>query len=252
LTGGQYPRRPSTNQPQPTSGAENGAGSWPQRTPLAAERQDVGASIRQSRPRCELSYEDAHSCSAERPRILRAGSRPDISCQRVKRACWRGPTSSIRAQRDSSQITVSAMGQPRLNMTLDEARRALMPASFARASDATGAALFEVTFGKGDSLTLWADEDDPAAPIDWSKRIVTIETFSAAFHTREGVHPGSLVNDVMTSFGPVREIVKSEIESRQYITFTRQPKAFTFRLNDRGIFPSTACSGAWKGSSRSH
>jgi hypothetical protein len=130
------------------------------------------------------------------------------------------------------------MGRARLNMTLDEARRALMPAPFARASDAVGGALVEVTFGKGDSFTLWADEDDRAAPIDWSKIILTIETFSAAFHTREGVHPGSLVNDVMTSFGPVREIVKSEIEGRQYITFTRQPKAFSFRLNDTGIFPS--------------
>lgn len=137
-------------------------------------------------------------------------------------------------------ITVSAMGQARLNMTLDEARRVLMPASFARASDGDGAALVEVTFGKGDSLMLWADEDDSAAPIDWSKRILTIETFSAAFHTQEGVRPGSLVRDVISSFGPVKEIVKSEIEGRQYIMFTRQPKGFTFRLNYTGIFPSGA------------
>jgi hypothetical protein len=130
------------------------------------------------------------------------------------------------------------MGQARLNMTLAEARRVLSLASFARASDGDGAALVEVTFGKGDSLMLWAAEDDPAAPIDWSKRIVTIETFSAAFHTREGVHPGSLVRDVISSFGQVREIVKSEIESREYITFTRQPKGFTFRLDYTGIFPS--------------
>jgi hypothetical protein len=123
-------------------------------------------------------------------------------------------------------------------MTLDEARRALSPASFARASDGAGAALVEVTFAKDDSLILWANEDDPAAPIDWSKRIVTIETFSAAFHTREGVHPGSLVRDVVKSFGPVHEIVEGEIESRQYITFTRQPRAFTFRLDYTGIFTS--------------
>jgi hypothetical protein len=135
-------------------------------------------------------------------------------------------------------ITASAMGQARLNMTLDEARRALRPASFARASDGDGAAFVEVTFAKGDSLMLWANEDDPAAPIDWSKRIVTIETFSAAFHTREGVHPGSPVRDVIKSFGPVLEIVEGEIESRQYITFTRQPKAFTFRLDYTGIFTS--------------
>jgi hypothetical protein len=130
------------------------------------------------------------------------------------------------------------MGPVRLNMTLDEARRVVRPASVARTSDGDGAALVEVTFGKGDSIVLWADEDDRAAPIDWSKRIVTIETFSAAFHTREGVHPGSPISDVMTYFGPVREIVKSEIESREYITFARHPKGFTFRLDYTGIFPS--------------
>ena len=135
-------------------------------------------------------------------------------------------------------ITASAMGRVRLKMTLDEARRALPAASFARTSDGDGAALVEVTFGKDDALTVWADEDDPAAPIDWSRPIVTIETFSARFHTREGVHPGSLVSEVVRLFGPVREIVKSEIESRQYIVFARQPKALTFRLDYTGIFES--------------
>jgi hypothetical protein len=83
---------------------------------------------------------------------------------------------------------------------------------------------------------VWAEEDDPATPIDWSKRIVTIETFSAAFHTSEGIHPGSLVTDAARFFGPVRQIVKSEIEGREYITFARQPRALTFRLDYTGIF----------------
>jgi hypothetical protein len=128
------------------------------------------------------------------------------------------------------------MGGARLNMTLGEARRALPSASFARTSDGDGAALVEVVYGKDDSLTLWAEEDDPATPIDWSRKIVTIETFSAAFHTREGVHPGSFVKDVAALFGPVLEIEKSEIEGRQYITFARQPQAFTFRLDYTGVF----------------
>jgi hypothetical protein len=130
------------------------------------------------------------------------------------------------------------MGRVRLNMTLDEARRAFAAASFARTSDGDGAALVELRFGKDDSLIVWADEDEPAAPIDWSKKIVTIETFSAAFQTREGVHPGSFVRDAVRLFGPVHDIQKSEIEGRQYITFERQPQAFTFRLDDTGIFMS--------------
>jgi len=137
---------------------------------------------------------------------------------------------------DTHLITASAMGQVRLTMTLNEVRRALPDASFRRTSDGDGAALVEIAFGQGTSLSVWADEDDPATPIDWSKRIVTIETFSAAFHTREGIHPGSLVTEVASLLGPVREIVKSEIESREYITFARQPRALTFRLDYTGIF----------------
>ena len=120
---------------------------------------------------------------------------------------------------DAHLITASAMGQVRLRMTLGEARRALPRASFRRTSDGDGVALVEIAFGQDNSLSVWADEDDPATPIDWSRRIVTIETFSAAFHTREGIHPGSLVTEAATLFGPVREIVKSEIESREYSHF---------------------------------
>jgi hypothetical protein len=137
---------------------------------------------------------------------------------------------------DTHLITASAMGHVRLGMTLDAARRALPDASFTRTSDGDGAALVGIVLGRKDSLSVWADEDDPATPIDWSKPIVTIETFSAAFHTREGIHPGSLVTEVARFFGPVSEIVKSEIESREYVTFSRQPKALIFRLDYTGIF----------------
>jgi hypothetical protein len=143
---------------------------------------------------------------------------------------------AARDDTDNHLITASAMGHVRLRTTLDEARRALPAASFARTSDGDGAALVEITFGKDDSLTVWAEEDDAASPIDWSKRIVTIETFSAAFHTREGVHPGSSVTEVIKLFGSIREIVESEIEARQYVTFARQPQSLTFRLDYTGIF----------------
>jgi hypothetical protein len=146
------------------------------------------------------------------------------------------PAARIADEADPHLITASAMGHVRLGVTLDEARRALPAASFRRTSDGDGAALVEIAFGTDDSLSVWADEDDPATPIDWSRRIVTIETFSAAFHTREGIHPGSLVTEAATFFGPVREIDKSEIESREFVTFARQPRALTFRLDYTGIF----------------
>ena len=132
------------------------------------------------------------------------------------------------------------MGGVRLGMTLDDARRALPGVVFERRSDGDGAALVGVALGKDDELVLWADEDDPGRPIDWSRPIVTIMTFSAAFHTREGVHAGSLVTDVIPIFGPVLEISVSDIESRQFVTFERQPAWLTFRLDYSGLFPPGA------------
>jgi len=141
---------------------------------------------------------------------------------------------------DGRLITPSSMGSVRLNMTLDAVRQLLPTASFERGSDGDGAALVRVRFGQGDSLVLWADEDDPDAPIDWSRQIITIYTFSETFHTIEGVRPGTPVVDAVRVFGPVREVVVSEIESRQFITFERQPSWLTFRLDYTGIFPPGA------------
>ena len=135
------------------------------------------------------------------------------------------------------QRVQDAVGATLLGPALDEARRALPAATFARTADGEGAALVEVTRAPNESLILWAGEEDPDAPIDWSKEIKTIETFSAAFHTAEGVRAGALVTDVERVFGQTKEIVKSEIESREYIEFEMQPAYLTFRLDYTGIFP---------------
>lgn len=137
-------------------------------------------------------------------------------------------------------VSTSAIGGIRLAMTLDEARRALPAAKFERTSDGDGAVLVEVGLAPDASVILYAEEDDPAAPIDWSKRIKAIETFSPAFHTAEGVHPGSLVMEVERVFGKVKEIAKSEIESREFIVFEKQPAGLTFRLDYTGIFSANS------------
>jgi hypothetical protein len=134
-------------------------------------------------------------------------------------------------------ITSSSMGRIRLGMTLDEARRTFgSTAVLSRTEDGDCAAFVAVMEGQEHTMTLWANEEDPARPIDWSRPIEYIDTFNDAFHTEAGVRPGALVEDVMRLLGPVTEIVESEIESRQFITFERQPPALTFRLDYTGIF----------------
>ena len=133
-------------------------------------------------------------------------------------------------------ISATSVGPIRLGMTLDEARRAAPAAVFQRASDGEGAALVEAALAPGATMMLWAGEDDADATVDWSKRIENIETFSPAFHTASGVHPGSLVADVERVYGGTRAITLSEIESRQYIEFESQPSWLRFRLDYTGIF----------------
>ena len=143
-------------------------------------------------------------------------------------------------QADAQLISSAGMGPIRLSMTIGEAMRTLPAATFARISDGDGLALVQVTFGADTALTLYADEDDAEAPIDTSKRISRIETFSAAFHTVEGVRPGALVTEVEALFGKTREIVKSEIESREFIDFEKQPAFLTLRLDYTGLFAEGA------------
>jgi hypothetical protein len=140
------------------------------------------------------------------------------------------------ARLDGRLISATGVGALRVGMTLAEARRTHPTSTFARTSDGDGAALVEVSLAPRESLILSTDEEDPELPIDWSKRIKRIETFSAAFYTAEGVRVGSLVTEVERVFGPTRQIVKSEIESREYIEFERQPAYLTLRLNYTGIF----------------
>lgn len=141
------------------------------------------------------------------------------------------------SQTKNRLVTSTSMGPVRLGMTLAEARASVPAASFKRSSDGDGAALVEITFGDEDHLVLWAEEEDPDLPIDGTRRIVTMFTFSRTFRTAEGVGPGDLVTDVIATYGPVREIERSEIESREFIAFARQPSWLTVRLDYTGVFP---------------
>ncbi len=150
----------------------------------------------------------------------------------------RAPASSASTTLDPYLVSANGIGGIRLGMTLDEARRALPDARFERTSDGDGAALVEVRLGPNAAMTIWADEGDAEAPIDWSREVRVIETFSPEMHTTDGVHPGSLVTEVETVLGKTKTIEKSEIESREYIVFENQPVGLTFRLDYTGIFPA--------------
>ena len=135
-------------------------------------------------------------------------------------------------------IDSTGIGGIHLGSTLGDSRTVIPGSRLERTSDGDGAALVAVKVDTIDLMTLHAGEDDAQAPIDWTKTISFAETFHSSCRTATGVHPGALVADVQGQLGAVVLIIESEIESRQYITFARQPEWMTLRIDYSGVFPA--------------
>jgi hypothetical protein len=159
-----------------------------------------------------------------------AGSKDGPSTSRVQVAATLQPA-TLRCRVDSTGVAGL-----RLGATVADSRSALPGARLERTTDGDGAALVAVKVDTADVAVLYAGEDDAAAPLDLSRPVQVIETFHPDCRTADGIHPGSLVLDVERVLGKTTEIVVSEIESRQFITFERMPPRTTFRLDYSGEF----------------
>ncbi|HYW09875.1 MAG TPA: hypothetical protein VE913_23120 [Longimicrobium sp.] len=133
-------------------------------------------------------------------------------------------------------VTEGGIGAMKLGMTIAEARRAMPTARFERSSDGDGVALISVAVGRDTLMSAYAGESDAESAIDDTKRVEHIETFSPLCGTADGVRPGALVTDAEKVLGGVRTITLSEIESREFVQFERQPAWASIRLDGTGIF----------------
>ena len=61
-------------------------------------------------------------------------------------------------------------------------------------------------------------------------RIDSLETFSAACQTQDGVRPAMRLTQVAQKWGRLRNITMSEIEMRQFAQFARQPARIGLRV----------------------
>lgn len=161
------------------------------------------------------------------------------------------PTGSVRSTEKSTppaatgsntifpyQISARGIGPIRLGMTLDEARKALPHAEFERTSDGEGIALIALRIGGESIMVLYAGEGDPESPINWSRSIEQIETFSSKCVTADGVRKGTLIADAERVYGKTKSILRSEIEAREHITFEDHPEELLFRIDYTGDFPA--------------
>lgn len=130
-------------------------------------------------------------------------------------------------------ITANSAGVVKLGMTIAQVREAVKPATVSRTSDGEGIALVEISQGEVPLMSLFAGEEDPNAAINEEAVVQFIEVSNAGFTTVEGIHPGSPLADAESKYGKVREVMLSEIESREFADFERQPSGLTFRvIND--------------------
>lgn len=127
-------------------------------------------------------------------------------------------------------ITSDSAGKIKLGTTVAEARREMTSATFNRSSDGEGIALIDVIQGEEHLMTLYAGEEEAGLPVDGNAVIKSIEVWDSNFMTAEGIHPGMKVSEAEVKYGKIKEITMSEIESREYATFSTKPSGLDFRL----------------------
>jgi len=136
-------------------------------------------------------------------------------------------------------ITANSAGKVKLGMTIAEVRKAVAPMKLSRSSDVEVIALIAVKQGKTEVMTIYAGEADRDAPIDNKARVHQIWVWSKRYKTAAGVHPGMLVSAAEKRYGKVKEIIISEIESREFATFANHPDGLYIRLDSGdGDFPA--------------
>ena len=126
-------------------------------------------------------------------------------------------------------VTRTSAGPVRIGMTIAEARKAMPGVAFARTMDGDGVALVELKRGEKLEMMLYGGEADPQSPIDENAKVEVIIVWGPAYKTAEGVHPGMPLSEVEKKYGKVVKIRMSEIESREYAEFERQPAGLQFR-----------------------
>lgn len=134
------------------------------------------------------------------------------------------------AQAKTYSITSTSAGPVKLGMSVAQVRKAVKPWKLSRTSDGEGVALIAVKNGNTLIMTLYAGEPDPDAKINENARIELIQVHAWNFVTSNGVHKGMLLKDAEKKYGKIKQIMLSEIESREFATFTKHPKGLDFQV----------------------
>jgi len=126
-------------------------------------------------------------------------------------------------------ITSNSAGGVRLGMSLEQARHTLSNCKLRRTQDGEGIALVGAICSGREVMSFYAGEEDSDAKVNWNRRIEFIEIWNKRFKTADGVHPKMLLSDAEKTLGKVREIIITQIESREFVTFRKIRKGIEYR-----------------------
>lgn len=129
-------------------------------------------------------------------------------------------------------MTANSAGSIKIGMSIAEAQEALKGADFKRSADGEGVALVTVSIEDKVILRLIAGEENGEAGVNGKAVIQFIDVMDPDFKTTQGLHAGMSLEDVEKIYGKARELVTSELEAREYVTFRNQPSGLFLRLSN--------------------
>lgn len=118
-------------------------------------------------------------------------------------------------------ITANSAGDIKLQSTIKSAETYLQSSTFSSTTDGEGVPLISATDKQQLLFLFYINNQD---------KIQHIEIFDSKYQTKDGIRTGMLIHDIEKHYGKLTEIIRSEIESREYATFTNQPKDIIFRV----------------------
>ena len=136
----------------------------------------------------------------------------------------------------SCEINSDSIAKIKLDTRLNQIKKIYPTAKLTRTSDGDGAALVLLTVNNQELAIIYANEDNPDAPIDLSNKIEAIVTFNFACKSKFGIGPGTTVKKAASLLGGIEDIMLSEIESREFIEFKKQPKNLIYQIDYCGNF----------------
>lgn len=148
--------------------------------------------------------------------------------------------SATGVQASSCVITSNSIAGVKVGIKVSDIKKVLPKAKLKRSSDGEGLALIAVLVNGKELMQAYADEENPEATINLTKKVVRLETFNPLCKTKDNIGPSVLTSVAAKKWGGVKEIMKSEIESREYITFKRQSKGLELRIDYSGIYKEGA------------